>query len=59
MNGSKKANIIWFSISWSLRPLSGDSRLFQSISEHYRRFPKTGEHFRRCQKTAEDFQWHV
>ena len=46
-NGSKKANIVLFSISTSFRPFYGKSGLFQKISEGHRRFPKTAEDFRR------------
>ena len=42
-NGSKKANIILFSISRSFRPFYDNSGLFQEISEDYQRFPKTVE----------------
>ena len=45
-NGSKKANIVLFSISTSFRPFYDKSGLFQ-ISEGHRRFPKTAEDFRR------------
>ena len=46
-NGSKKANIVLFSISTSFRPFYDKSGLFQKISEGHRRFPKTAEDFRR------------
>ena len=46
-NGSKKANIVLFSISTSFRPFYDKSGLFQKISEGHLRFPKTAEDFRR------------
>ena len=45
-NGSKKANIVLFSISRSFRPFYDNSRLCQKITEGYRRFPKSVEVFR-------------
>ena len=52
-NGSKKANIIFFSISRSFQPFYDNSGLSQKISEGYRRFPKTVEEFRRLTKRSD------
>ena len=52
-NGSKKANIILFSISRSFRPFYDNSGLFQKISEGYRRFPKSVKDFRSLTKRSD------
>ena len=57
-NGSKKANIILFSISRSFRPFYDNSGLFQKISEGYRRFPKTNEEVRPLPKMSEEPSKH-
>ena len=46
-HGSKKANIVLFSILTSVRLFCEKSGLFQKICEGHRRFPKTTEDFRR------------
>ena len=52
-NGSKKANIILFSISRSFWPFYDNAGLFHKISEGYWRFPKTVEEFRRLTKRSD------
>ena len=58
-NGSKKANIILFSISRSFWPFYDNSGLFQKISEGYRRFPKTNEEVRPLPKMSEEPSKHL
>ena len=57
--GSKKANIILFSISRSFWPFYDNSGLFQKISEGYRRFPKTYEEVRPLPKMSEEPSKHL
>ena len=57
--GSKKANIILFSISRSFWPFYDNSGLFQKISEGYRRFPKTNEEVRPLPKMSEEPSKHL
>ena len=50
-NGSKKANIILFSISRSFRPFYDNFRRLSKISEDYRRDPTIAEDTRRTPQT--------